>query len=258
VNAALLALALLAQPEQAPSPMPLAFVDRPLTTPADSFELIFELAYSQLSSRWPVVFGEAGARYGHTADFEIGVRLLRLSMSPAPDTGLDNPMGFLRYRVLSGVFELAGYVETEIPFGGVYEANARIETMLRIGRIARLDFAPTIGIFAEDPLRYRALAPLELAFQLGDRVKLSALGIVELYDLARARNVVGRAGGRLAYTFGDERRATADLGLLVLTPNLALSGERQEEPAFNNFFQVLVDLRWFLADDSQDDWRGLD
>src|SRR5688572_9115251 len=164
MTAALLALLLLAQPEPKPSPMPVAFVDRPLTTPEDAFELIFELAYSQLSSRWPVVIGEAGARYGHTADFEIGLRLLRLSMSPAPDTGLDNPMGFLRYRLLSGTFELAGYIETEIPFGGVYEANARIETMVRVGRIARLDLGPTIGVFAEDPWRFRVLAPLEISF----------------------------------------------------------------------------------------------
>ena len=237
--------------------MPLAFVDRPLTTPADSFELIFELAYSQLSDRWPVVTGEAGARYGIDENFEVGIRLLRVSMSPAPNTGLENPMGFLRYRLVDGLFELAGYIESEIPFGGVYEANLRIETLTRVGRIARLDFGPTVGLLGEDPIRFRAWAPLELAFQIGDHVKLSAIGIVELYDLNRARNVLGRAGLRFAYTFG-EQRAIADLGLLAMTPNLALSGERQQNPAFNNYFLVLVDLRWFLANDDDDDWRALD
>jgi hypothetical protein len=253
----LLLLLLLAQPDK-PSPVPLAFVDRPLTTPEDSFELIFELAYSQLSDRWPVVLGEAGARYGIQDDFEVGVRLLRVSMSPAPDTGLENPMGFLRYRVVRGTLELAGYVETEIPFGGTYEANARVEMMVRVGRIARLDFGPTVGLLADDPMRYRLNAPLELAFQLGDHVKLSAVGILEMYDLSRPRNVLGRAGVRFAYTFGSERRATADLGLLVTTPNLALSGVRPENPAFNNYLLVLLDLRWFLANDDADDWRALD
>ncbi len=253
-----IALLAVGQPDVKPSPVPIAFVDRPLTTPEDAFELIFELAYSQLDTRAPVVVGEAGARYGHTDDFEVGVRLLRVSMSPAPNTGLDNPMGFLRYRVLSGVFELAGYIESEIPIGGIYEANARVEMMLRIGRVARLDFGPTFGLFAENPIRYRALGPLELAFQLGDHVKLSALGIVELRDVSRARDVLGRAGLRLAYTFGANGHATADLGLLVTTPNLALSGERPQNPALNNYFFVLVDLRWFIANDSRDDWRGLD
>jgi hypothetical protein len=258
VSPALVAVLLLAQPEEKPSPVPLAWVDRPLTTPEDAFELIFELAYSQLGSRWPVVIGEAGARYGHTADFEVGIRLLRLSMSPAPDTGLNNPMAFLRYRVLSGVLELAGYLETEIPVGGVYEANARIEMLLRLGRLVRIDLGPTVGVFAENPWRFRGLAPLEIAFQLGDHVKLSAVGIIELYDLEQTKNVLGRAGARLVYTFGGEKHATADLGLLVTTPNLALSGERPDDPALNNYFLALVDLRWFIANESRDDWQGFD
>ncbi len=258
MSPALIALLVVAQAKSLPSPVPLAFVDRPLTTPEDAFELIFELAYSQLDTRAPVVLGEAAARYGVTSDFEVGLRLLRLSMSPARNTGLNNPMGFLRYRLVSGIFELAGYIEAELPIGGIYEANARIETMLRFGRVARLDFAPTFGVFVENPVRYRALAPLELAFQIGDHVKLSALGIVEMLDVSHAQNILGRAGLRFAYTFGGEGHATADLGLLITSPNLALSGERPENPALNNYFLALVDLRWFLANDDHDDWQGFD
>lgn len=259
MQAVLLGLALLGQVElEARPPLDTAFVERPLTMPEDTFAILFEVGASQLDTRAPVVFGEVGARYGHTEDFELGLRLVRLAMSPAPDTGLNNPIGFVRYRFLSGIFELAGYLEAEIPVGGTYEANARVESLLRIGSFARVDLSAEAGIFVEEPLRYVASLPLELTFQLGEHVSLSALGILEMRDLGRSDDLLGRAGIRFAYTFGDQGQATADLGILVTTPNLALRGERPDNPAFNNYFLALIDLSWFIANDQSDPWRGFD
>lgn len=259
MQALLLGLVLVAQVDvEARAPLDTAFVERPLTMPEDTFAILFEVGASQLDVRAPVVFGEAGARYGHTENLEIGMRLLRLAMSPAPDTGLDNPMGFLRYRLLSGAFELAGYLEAEIPVGGIYEANARVESLLRLGRIARVDLALEAGILVEEPLRFVASVPLQLSFQLGEHVRISAVGIVEMRDVERPEDLLGRAGLRFAYTFGTQGHATADLGVLVTTPNLALSGERPDNPAFNNYFLALIDLSWFIANEQSDPWRGFD
>lgn len=244
--------------EEPPSRVPVALVDRPLTTPEDTFELVFVLGGSQLEPRAPVVFAESGARYGITSDLEVGTRLLRVSFSPARNTGLDNPTAYVRYRVLSGVLELGGQVESEIPFGGVYTAAARIDLLLRIAPVARIDLRPEVVMFAETRYRFAGLAPLEIGFQIGDHVRLAALGVLEMRDLEVGRDLLGRVGLRASYTFGGEGSATADLGILLTTPNLALVGERPNDPAFNNYFLGVVDLSWFIANTSPDPWRGIE
>jgi hypothetical protein len=228
------------------------FVDRPLTVPHDWFALDAGLGYERLDPSSPVVSLATGAVYGVSDDLQIGVELLRLTMSPNPTTGLGQPHVSVLYRMLKGTFELGGAMEMGVPTGGQHEGALSVLSLLHIASFARIDLAPSILGGDQPSWRFSVLVPASLRIQVIDQLSLGVDPILSIPDVRRG-DVLARLGGRASFTVADEHGARADIDLLVTSADRVLRGSRPADPAFGNYFSVFVLAKFFVSN-PYDEW----
>lgn len=235
----------------ATSRMPQRFVDRPLNLPEDTFDLRFLGGYAQLRSDVFAADLEAGAGYGVYDELELGLRLLRVTMSPEKDTGLERPTGYIRYRPIDGIFGLAASAEVELPTSGPPGIFGQVDMLLRLFGLLRLDVSGRFSALPGSPWGFVFSMPAELRIQVVDAFSLGIRPIMHIPSLRTPENITGQLGFRAVYTFGAKGKATADLSLMVTTPSMVLAGERPQDPDRNNYFGAVLELSFFLINPAQ-------
>ncbi|MCK6544366.1 hypothetical protein L6R52_00720 [Myxococcota bacterium] len=240
--------------------MPLDYVARPLVTPKDLWVIVASSGFAQLDEESPVVPLVVGARYGVDGDLEVGLELLRLTMSPNPSTGLGQPLVHALQRLVGGTFELGIQGTATVPTGSAHAVSLALPMVLH-ARVLRLDATLGLGAASGTKWIFSAEAPAEVTVGLGDRLRLSAGVHFTMPDVRRPDLLVRpsfRAGLALPEKVEDGapgRRGTVfDLGVRVTLPDLALHGERPEDPAFGNYFAILLEGRFFMPREREDRW----
>lgn len=246
-----------ARPAIAQRTLPLRFSERPLTVPRDVFDVYFGGDLTVNPDNQALAGLRAGARYGVTKDLEAGIEIIRVVLSEALDSGLDRPTAFTIFRFAEGVFEPALRFETELPVGsGGLDMWLSAPMLLRLGGHVRLDVRPTIQTTAQAPWPWLASGPAEVTVQVTDRLRIA--GRVELVapNLRTADDLLLRAGGSVAYAFGD-KMATWELVGTVVSPFVELVGENPRTTLSADTVQGFVTLRLFFAGPAEDRWSSL-
>jgi hypothetical protein len=238
--------------------MPLAFVDRPLVTPKDVWVVVAQTGFGLLDEDSPVVPLVVGARFGVDGDLEVGLELLRLTMSPHPSTGLGQPLVHALYRLVGGPFELGVQGTATLPTASTHAVSLALPMVLHAG-VLRVDLAAAIAAQGATKWTFGAEAPAEVTLGLGDRLRLSGGVHFTMPDFEQAAVLVRpsfRVG--LAIPGGSDedldapRGAVFDLGVRVTLPDVALRGQRPEDPAFGNYFAIALEGRFFVPRDRDD------
>lgn len=227
--------------------------DRPLTMPHDVFDIFADGGFTQLSSQWVAATADVGARYGVDDNMETGLRLLRLTVSEAPDTGLELPTLFAMYRVGTDVFEAAVRLETELPLrAGQLQIWLQVPMLARLGPFLRADLRPTITTITSAAWQWAAYAPLTVSAQVTDRLRIFGHVEIEAPDLRTAEDLLLRAGGGLAWVFGDP---SFEVVLSVTSPSVALAGQQVPDPVPGNYVSGALSVRMFFQGptESRDD-----
>ncbi len=225
--------------------VPLRFVRRPLTLPDNTWGLIFDAGYTQLSKSTPLGAFNAGAGFGVTDDAEVGVLLLLGTFSPDKDSGLESPRVFGKYRLSDGDFELAAKIEFEIPLGQGYSAEASLPILGRIADVVRIDLEPAVEMNLVPGVSFIVKSPLRIGFQIIDSMRLSVGGHVKAERFGNTR-VLGNLSAGVSYAFSGDLGAFGDVSLEVTTPNYALYGQLPEDPSFGNYWSVFLYARFFI------------
>lgn len=229
--------------------MVLRFSDRPLTLPRDTFALFGIAGGGLLNPSIPAGTLRVGAGYGVDEDLEVGLVLLRTTLSKLPDTGLEAPSVFGRYRFVRGFAELAGTAELAIPVGeGALWAAAELALRLHLFGFGRLDVAPRFTSYFTRERIGEVDVPVELGVQLGPHFALVVAPALVIPDVTQ-RAVALRPAAKAVITFGDARGATADLGLTVFAPERALTGALPPDPRFGNHWGGALELRFFIGNE---------
>jgi hypothetical protein len=225
----------------------LRFVDRTLTVPRDWFALDANLGYERLNPSSPVVALASGASYGVDDDLQVGIQLLRLTMSPNPSSGLEQPRTNLTYRFVRSVFEMGVSGELEIPTSSQYTFAAGLPAMLHIASFARVDLSPKVVVSDQPSWTFSAVMPASLRIQIIDALSIGVDPFLSIPDL-RKRDLLIRFGGRASYTISDARgRAFADLDLIASTRDSVLHGSRPTDPAYGNYISVFFAATFYLV-----------
>lgn len=123
---------------------PIRYAARPLTLVDGLFRLDFFGGGGRID-RTDLAFQlSAGAGYGISDDFEIGLVLIDAVLSPAQDSGLAEPSGYLRYRLLSGVVQAAAEIQGALPTDGRWRFTAATPMLIAIAQTVRFDLRPEI------------------------------------------------------------------------------------------------------------------
>ncbi len=226
--------------------------DRPLTMPEDVFDIVFDAGLAQVSEKSAVAALGAGMRYGVDDNLEVGLQLLRVTLSELPDTGLDRPTASAMYRVHKGPFEAALRFEAELPVGaGPLQYWLQTVLMARVGSRLRLELSPLVTTTAGSVWQWAATTPFEASAQLTDRFRVFVASQIGVPDLRKNRDLLMLVGGGLAWT-GGKPKPVYEILARVTGPAFALTGQRQPDPATSNYFGATVTLRLFfqgVADD---------
>lgn len=240
--------------EQRQVSLPLAHNARPLTLPEDMFDVFLDSGITQLSPQLVEVALGAGARYGVTDDLEVGVRLLRVTLSESRSSGLGRPTAFTQLRADLGAVELSGRFELELPTSaGPLVSWLSLPALVRAGPYVRLDVAPTLVARTGAAWQWALTTPVVLSGQVLPKLRIFVAGELGLPDLRTGRDLLLAVGGGAAWTFGGPR-PSAELEARVTGPAVALAGERPDDPAYGNYFAGALTLRLFFAGPT-DDWR---
>lgn len=230
----------------------LRYHDRPISIPKDVFDIVFDGGLTQVGVKSVVASLGAGMRYGLDDNMEIGLRLLRLTMSDLPDTGIDRPTAFGMYRIGGGPFEVAARFETELPTGGgPLQFWLQFPTLVRAGPYVRFDISPVVSAQSGGVWQWGGSVPLEVWGQLTDRLRIFAGAEVGSPDLRRADDLLLRAGGGLAWAFGAAG-PSFEVIARIAAPSVALIGSRPADPAFGNYFGGTVTVRAFFQGAAED------
>lgn len=230
--------------------MPLRSVDRPLTLLEDHFGL-FPAALGTPYQNKGLVGLFFGAGYGIDDDFEIGLTLLRVTMSPAPDTGLDAPTGYVKYRLLDGPLEIAGLAEIELPLDDFTEFRAAIPMRLHLPMV-RLDLEPGVFGGIANPIAVGVEVPAELRVQLGDRFALIGYAGVSWPSLRVSRAALFQAGGGVGLTIARHNAALAEIRASGFGPSVVIGDDAALTAPIGSDWGVFVDATIYLRSDPSD------
>jgi hypothetical protein len=234
--------------------LPLVYNARPITLPEDVFDVFMDGGFTQLSPEFLALSLAAGTRYGVSDDLEAGVRLIRVTVSDAPDTGLGRPTAYGQYRLVAGAVEASARLELELPTSaGPIASWLSFPALARLGPFLRVDLAPTLVTTTGGVWQYAATLPAELSGQLTDRLRLFAAAEVGVPNLRAPDDLLLVVGGGAAWTFGG-RHPSAELRARVTGPAVALAGDRPQDPAYGNYWSGGVSLRLYFAGPDED-WQ---
>lgn len=215
--------------------LPRPFVERPLTVPADHFEVRLTGAFrSEVGGDWSVPL-LAGAGYGFTDDIELGVELIRLSLVPAnsesPDSDFLAPTVYGSGKLTLGAVDLGTRLDIELPLQGLRAAELRLLGRLRLARRIRFDLGWSLGVVAQDgDAAWPSQLPIELSIQVVPSLAVRGGGRLASDDLWRRTDLrfVGEAG--LVWTVGNRARPPlVDLKASLLFPSVAVRGDPRQE-----------------------------
>lgn len=232
--------------------LPMRSHDRPLTTPQNVFDIVFDAAASQVSAKSAIATLGAGMRYGVDNNLEVGLRMLRVSLSDLPGTGLDRPTASAAYRVHKGPFEAALRFEGELPVGsGPLQYWLQPVFMVRVGSRLRLELSPLVTTTAGSAWQWAAAVPFEASAQLTKRLRLYVATEVGAPDLRENRDLLMLVGGGLGWT-GGKAAPVYEVLARISGPAFALAGQRAPDPAIGNYFSATVTLRLFFQGMAED------
>jgi hypothetical protein len=234
-----------------PSTMPLRAVDRPLTLLEDHFGLAPEVFVTRHGDEALVgVF--AGAGYGVTDDLEVGLTLIRLTLSSDPDTGLDAPTGYVEYRLLDSIFELSARAELELPINSGIDFAVAVPMRLHVASLFRLDLEPRFYGTIASPYTIRTTVPAELRVQLGDRFSVGALASITWPSLRVSRSSLGQVGARLAFTIEKAAAALAEIRATAFSNSVVFGSEAALTPQYGADWTFYLDATIYLRSDPAD------
>ncbi len=235
------------QAEDAPKhPVPLLYSKRPITHPERNYRLFVGGAGTLLDANTTALTIRSGAAYGLDERTEVGLVLFRWTISKAPDTGIEAPTLFARYRLLDGIFALAAEAEVEVPISS-FSAFVRLPMLLRLP-FSRLDLIPQIGLL-DQGRQFTAGLEAELRVELGEHFTLGPTFALTYPDL-QERHLWARWGARLGWTFGKSSGALSDIGLNFWSQERALVGEAPRVGLGQTFTGVLT-ASFFMDDPNQ-------
>lgn len=215
--------------------LPRPFVERPATVPGDHFEVRFTGALrTDRDGNWSAPLA-AGAGYGFNDDIELGVELLRLTLTPATNTEDDGellaPGVYGAGKLTLQNLDLGARLDVEVPLQGFRASDATLFGRLRIARRVRLDLAWKTGVFVrEGRAEWPSQLPIDVAVQLTPDWALSAGGTFVSDDLWRSADLrfVSRTG--LVWTVGNRRTPPlVDLKAALVFPSVRIRGEGVRE-----------------------------
>lgn len=254
IRAALVILALLvAAPALAAdrtpsSSMPLRAVERPLTLLEDHFALQPDVLVTKVGdTAWVGLF--VGAGYGIDDDFEIGITLLRLTLSKDPSSGIDSPTGYLAYRLIDGPLELALKAELEIPVDDAVDFAASVPVRIHGGAWVAVTLEPAFYGSIASPGRYGARVPAELRVQATDQLSFGALAQLAFPSLDAGSGALLQFGGLAAYTLDRARAAFGELRISVFAKSLTVGDQTGVVAPYTADWTVLLDATFFLRSD---------
>lgn len=229
---------------QAPR-MPVRDVDRPLTLPHRLYGVDGLAAVTQIADGLTWVQLGASAGYGINDKLEVGIALLDVSLSRSPESGLQLPEVWVRYRGATGPVEVAAEARSELPIAGELTLGAGVFARAHVPRWLRFDLGVRGQVELRSDPRPLVAAPASLTVQLADPVAIELGAEAAIVDFARSR-VTLRPRARVGWTIVDEDGPFVDVGVDVQTASIMLHGTRPPDPYLANHWSALVMARFFV------------
>ena len=224
---------------------PIPFAARPLTLHEGLFRLDFVAGGGQIDRKDIAFDLLAGAGYGIDDNFEVGIALINLIVSPAEDTGLVDPSGYLQYRFLSGLFQAAGRLDAVIPTNGKVGFTGSVPMQLSIADIVRIDLRPDATIAQSPDWTYTWGADGTLSVQILDRWRVfGGVRVQDEFDGPFQPLIQARGG--TAVTIGGDRNPAGDVELFVRTPAERLGSDVPIRRDLTSDWFVVVAYRPFI------------
>jgi hypothetical protein len=238
----------LASDRTPPSTMPVRAVDRPVTLLEDHFGLEPDL-YVTRAGETAVVGIFLGAGYGVSNDMEVGLNLIRLTLSEDPSSGIDAPSGYITYRLLDSQLELAVKGEVEVPVNDAIDFAASVPMRLHVGSLLAVNLEPGVFGAIASPAQYGVRVPAEVRIQTTDHLTIDALAKFSVPNLRTSSAALLQFGGRIAYTLERHKAAFGELRATVLASSLVLGDDAALFRPFTSDWTVLIDATFFLRSD---------
>ncbi len=208
-----------------PGWIPIRHASRPATLADGLFRLDFFASGALVDREDPIFELSAGTGYGISDDFEVGLVIVGAQISPAEDTGLLDPSGYLRYRLGAGALQAAAEARIVVPTSGRFGFGASVPVQVSFGGTARLDLEPSIeGIQRPDWVGVWDVATT-LSVQLTERVRIYAGGRINDGVSGPVEPVIQPRGG-VVFTFADGQHPVGDLELELQGPGERLGHDR--------------------------------
>lgn len=215
--------------------LPLEAAARPLTVPFDHFGVTLSGSlFLGARDQWLAPL-EAAAGYGLDSQLELGIRLLRVDITPAGDGGgLLAPTVYGIARAVLGPLELGGRLDLELPLQGFREVDLYGLGRLHLGRIARVDVDLGLGGRFGGSTTWPGAAAVRMVFSPLKRFGMGGGALVESSDLFGSTDLQLRPAGRLILTVGNRSSAPlVDLELRVTGPAAELRSRADLPLAFD-------------------------
>ena len=121
--------------------LPVRYAERPLVVPLRHYELRTSADLTQFDPQTPVVGINVGASYGVSKNWEVGLLLFPITLSPSKETGLDTPEFIARHQFVKDVFELAFEFSSILPLSGEVSPTLKLMSRVHLGAWASFDVA---------------------------------------------------------------------------------------------------------------------
>ncbi|MEL7371380.1 MAG: hypothetical protein AAFN74_20835 [Myxococcota bacterium] len=204
--------------------IPARYSSRPLTLVDGLFRLDFSAGGGTIDRRDVAVELLAGAGYGVSDDFEIGLTIVNVVVSPSEESGLDTPFGYLRYRWANlGVLQSAVEAGGDIPVGGEFGFFGALPTLVAVAGF-RLDLRPEIFAMQDPDWQTGWRTDGRLSVQIVDAFRLFA-GTRISEDFSGAFEPLAQPLGGAVITLGNRRQPMGDLEIEVRGPAFRLTGD---------------------------------
>ncbi len=224
---------------EADGTLPVRHAARPLTLIDGLFRLDFVAGGGLIDRTDAAVQLVAGAGYGVSDNFEVGIVLIDAIVSPNRDSGLQEPGGYLRYRFVDGSLQAAAEVFGQAPTDGRLAFAAAAPTLVSVADRLRFDLRPQIEAAQRDEWVVSWRAEGALSVQIADQLRAYAGGVVRDGVAGPVRPLLQLTGG-LAFTFVDGPQPIGDLELRVQSRAWRLGDD--ETPVPQN-----LDGDWFAV-----------
>ena len=223
---------------------PIRHAARPLTLTDGLFRLDFFAGGGQIDRRDVAIELSAGTGYGINDDFEIGLQLINVVVSPARDTGLSEPRGYLRYRWLNlGVLQAAGELDALIPTDGRFAFSLSAPILLNVVDALRLDLRPAVAAAQSPDWTATWGVGGTLSVQIADRWRIFGGGRIggEFDD---GDTMLAQPVGGTVITLGSTM--PDDLELAVRGPAVRLTGDASIPRTLATDWFFVVTFRPFI------------